>query len=136
MKATTLIAALIAFICTNAQDIQLHGMLMNAYSDTVKITVYSDGEIIDIDQNTNKHYALILGARKHYTILFESGSRMKYCHLITNHMLVESIQSDIDFRSNQSVIIMQEKKSSPKYTHTIYGTGTARSIEYEKQKTE
>lgn len=133
-----LLAAILATIAltASAQSIQLHGLLMNAYSDTVRITVWSDGVLVDRQLNTYKHYALSLGERPHYTILLESGSRQKYCTVICNHMDIESIQSDVDFRSNQHVVIYQEKKSSNKYTHQIYGPGSTRILQYPKQTTE
>lgn len=136
MKALILFIALAITSGAFAQDIQLHGFLLNGYSDTTYITVWSDGELIAKKAETNKHYSIPLGERPHYTILFECGSKHKYTHLRTMHMVLESIQSDVDFRSNLHVSIYKEKKSSNTYTHQTYGPGGTRTMEYKKMTTE
>jgi len=136
MKSAILILALILATMAGAQDIQLHGLLLNSYNDTTRITVWSDGALIDHEATTNKHYSIPLGEHKIYTVKFESAGKIKYCILVTNFMELESIQSDVDFRSQNHAIIYMDKKKSNRYTHLIYGVGSTRIIQYSKTRTE
>lgn len=121
-----LIGAICIFLCfsANAQDLQLQGKLLNRQSDTVRVQVWSDGDLIVDRYTTNPFYALVLGERKHYTIKTTSGSVEKYCQLICYNMEFDNIQVDIDFRNRQSVVVYKPRKSSNKYTFIYYGSGT------------
>jgi hypothetical protein len=133
MKLIIFIAALFCLALATAQtSIQIHGQFLFAKSDTITITIYSDGETISRKSITDEFYSLILGAKPHYTIKFESGSRVKYCHLITYQMGIESIAIDIDFKTPQSAIIYKKKKGANYYDALHYGSGRFRNEEIQK----
>jgi len=129
---------LIGLFCllAKAQDIQLHGKLMNPLSDTAYIWVWCEGELIDYQAILDPFYSMNLGAKPKYDILFLSGSREKRCDLFTANMVLESIQSDVDFRSKLSVLIWKEKLHAKYYTFTFYGAGYFRAAEYNIYETE
>lgn len=116
------------FLCltANGQSYQINGTFMNRESDTVRIQVWSDGHEITDYETSQPFYALILGDRKHYTIRTTSGSKEKYCFIITWNLENDNIQVDIDFRNSQSTIIYKEKKNSNNYTFIYYGSGSVR----------
>lgn len=107
-------------------QIQLHGKLIAAENDTVSITVWSNGELIGQELQEGVFYEMVLGEHPHYTIEFVSGSQVKYCTLICHFMEFESIPVDIDFRSNQNIIIYKKRKNSKAYIVVYYGSGATR----------
>lgn len=131
MKALITIALLLPTLLS-AQNIVLAGEIEKA--DTTNITVYSDGKLVLTRQVIEPVYALILGDKPSYTILFEWRGTLKRAHLHTYGMEAETINLGVNFANQTSVIIVKESggllkkwsKNYEQYTYIYYGYHAAR----------
>jgi hypothetical protein len=120
MKPILAIFALLLCLSSQAQQIQLSGKLIGFDSESVSIKIFSDGVKIDELKTTDPFYAVVIGSHPHYTILFESGQKKKYCHIIMINMVYETINLDIDFRSRVDAIIVKRKRQVGQYNVITY----------------
>lgn len=127
-----LLAILLFPFCLTAQNIVLAGEIEKA--DTTNIIVYSDGKLVLTQQVIEPVYALILGDKPSYTILFEWRGTVKRAYLHTYGMEAETINLGVNFANQTSVIIVKESggllkkwsKSYEQYTYIYYGYHASR----------
>lgn len=120
MKTMLQILALFISLGLHAQQVQISGKLIGFDSEKVTIKIFSDGVKIDELTTTDQFYAVVIGSHPHYTILFESGQKNKYCHVIMINMIFETINLDIDFRSRVDAIVVKRKKHGGQYNIITY----------------
>jgi len=109
------------------QQAQIHGILHYPEAQDTDILVFHDGEMVAFSKTVDPFYSIVLENEAHYTILFRNGSAEKYCHVLMINMEVESIQVDIDFRRDQSIVLYKHKPHARMYTILKYGTGAFRT---------
>jgi len=115
-----------------SQNIVLAGEIEKA--DTVNITVYSEGGVVLTQRVIDPVYALILGDKPSYTILFEWRGNVKRAYLHTYGMKAETINLGVNFSHQTSVVIVKDaggllKKWSRNYyqfTYIYYGYHASR----------
>jgi hypothetical protein len=123
---TTFLISFFAYTELFGQQIQLNGMLKNMSSQSTDILIFSDGEMVGFSSTADPFYSLILGDHPHYTILFKSGSTEKYCLVIMSNMSTSTIQLDVDFRNQQSIILFKDRPRAKHYELIKYGVGSFR----------
>ena len=132
MKGIIFLLVFLPITIFSQVNIQISGEIIRPPNDTIRIECFSDGELIDKDVFVGKFYNFTIGNAPHYTLRFQSGSKVKYCQVICNMMTTEKIIVDVDFSSNFNSIIYLEKPSDKFFTMLLYDKYRVKIAEIER----